>query len=258
MFAVDPYDALIPVYLETEIPRRVTQMGSAVFVELHGEPFLYTAAHVTDDRKHGELLVPTAHGLSPIDGYVAYIDLPPEVRRTEDSVDIAYYRLSSEFARDLCHHFRPLAQQRCELIPNALQLTVCSASGYPSSKARKTAEGAYTSEVFSFRGAAAAPEVYEKWCLSTDLNILLHFSKKRAVDPKTFAQFPTPGLKGISGGGIFAWPKGHEISDDWSLPKLIGVVHSFKEKEGLIIGTTLLPILTAIQLGRMKGYGGVR
>lgn len=70
--------------------------------------------------------------------------------------------------------------------------------------------------------------------------------------------FPTPSLKGSSGGGIFAWPPGAELSDDWSLPRLVGVVHSFKEKEGLIIGTTLVPVLAAIGLGRMKGFGGIQ
>lgn len=258
MFALDPYDALVPVYLETDIPRRIAQIGTAVFVEVHGEPFLFTAAHVTDDRERGELLVPTNHGLSPIEGYVGYVDLLPETSRSEDDVDIAYYRLSSEFARALCHHFLPLAQQRCDILLPPLEPIACSASGYPASKSRKTADGAYTSEIFSFRGVSAAPETYEKWSLSPDINIVLNFNKKSAVDPATLKSFSTPSLRGISGGGIFAWPKGQEISDDWSLPKLVGLVHSFKEKEGLIIGTTLLPILSAIQLGRMKGYGGVR
>ena len=141
---------------------------------------------------------------------------------------------------------------------SAIELTVCSASGYPASKARKSAEGTWNSEVFSFRGAAASKEIYEKLDLSPESNIVINFSKKRAVDPNTFEKFPTPGLKGISGGGIFAWPKGEEISSDWSLPKLVGLVHTFKEKEGLIIGTTLLPVVNAIQLGRMKSFGGVR
>lgn len=258
MFASDPYDALVPIFLRTELPQRLRQMGTAIFVELHGEPFLYTAAHVTDDRKHGELLLYFNNKYWPIDGYLAYIDLPPEISRTEDDTDIAYYRLSSEFASALCHHFRPLPQSRCELIMSAIERTVCSASGYPASKGKKSAEGTWSSEVFSFRSVVASEEIYEKLGLSLDSNIVINFSKNRAVDPNTFEQFPTPSLKGISGGGIFAWPKGEEFSSDWSLPKLVGLVHTFKEKEGLLIGTTLLPIVTAIQLGRMKGFGGIR
>ena len=126
----DPYDSLVPVFIETEIPKRVHQMGTAIFREMWGEPVLITAAHVTDELKNGVLLVPTVQGLSPIDGYMAYIDLPPEVSRLEDNVDIAYYRLSSEFAAQLSYHFKPLPQGRGEVIQSALELTVCSASGY--------------------------------------------------------------------------------------------------------------------------------
>ncbi|WP_421832539.1 hypothetical protein [Limnobacter sp.] len=254
----DPYDALVPVFLRTQAPNRVAQLGTAVFVELHGEPFLYTAAHVTDDHKTGELLVPTATGLEPIDGYMAFIDLPPEVRRGTDRIDIAYYRLSSKFATDLCGHFRPVPQTRCELIKSSLELTVCSVSGYPATKSGKTADGAHRSEIFSFRGVAAQQHVYDSLELSSDLNIVIHFNKKQAVDPEKFEKTSTPSLKGISGGGIFAWPKGEELSDDWNLPKLVGLMHCFRERDGLIIGTTLLPVLAAVQLGKMKRFGGIR
>jgi hypothetical protein len=253
----DPYDALVPLFLETRSPNCVSQIGTGVFVELNGEPFLYTAAHVTDEQKNGRLLVPTPNGLEPIDGYMAFIDIPPEVPRSEDDTDVAYYRLSSGFAVALSHHFRPLPQARCTLIESSMELTVCSASGYPASKSGKTADGVHRSEIFSFRGVAAQQHVYDSLGLSSDFNIVIHFSKKRAVDPDTFEKYPTPGLKGISGGGIFAWPKGEELSDDWSLPNLIGLTHSFREKDGLIIGTTLLPVLAAVQLGRMKRFGGI-
>ena len=253
----DPYDALVPVFLHTELPQKLRQFGSAVFFELHGNPYLLTAAHVTDGLKHGELLVPTGEGLVPIEGYLGYIDLPPEIQRTEDTTDIAYYRLSTECASALCHHFSPLPQTKSELIESGLELTTCSATGYPATKCRKNGN-AFSSEIFAFRGVAAGAETYDQLSLSPDTNIILHFHKKRAIHPGTMDPFPTPGLKGISGGGIFAWPKGSEISDDWSLPKLVGVVHTYKEREGLIIGTSMLPVLAAISLGKMKGFGGIR
>lgn len=161
----DPYDSLVPVFLETEIPRRIRQMGTAIFREFWGEPFLITAAHVTDELKNGVLLAPTAQGLMPIDGYMAYIDLPPEISRLKDNVDIAYYRLSSEFAAQLSYHFKPLPQGRGEVIRSALELTVCSASGYPASKGKKNGD-TYSSEIFSFRGVAARQETYDRFSLS--------------------------------------------------------------------------------------------
>jgi hypothetical protein len=254
----DPYDSLIPVFLETEIPKRVVQIGTAIFRELWGEPFLFTAAHVTDELKNGTLLVPTAVGLSPIDGYMAHIDIPPEFSRLDDSIDIAYYRLSTKFAIQLSLHFKPLPQGRGDIIRSAHELTVCSASGYPASKGKKNVDGALSSEIFSFRGVIADKDTYDRLNLSPDQAIVIHFHKKRAVHAGTMGAFPTPSLKGISGGGIFAWPPGAELSDDWSLPRLVGIVHTFKEREGLIIGTTLLPVLAAITVGRMKNFEGVQ
>jgi len=257
MNGFDPYDALVPVYLETEIPQRCRQLGTAVFVEVQGEPFLYSAAHVFDEGKHGRLLAPTQYGLLTIEGYIGYVDLPPDMSRAEDQADVAYCRLSSRFSAALRHHFQPLPQDRREIIASALDLTVCSASGYPASKSKKNAEGMHSSTIFSFRGVAAEREVYESLDLSPESSIALHFHKKQAVDPSTGKAFPTPALNGISGGGIFAWPKGHETSKDWELPKLVGIVHSFKEKEGLIIGSSLIFFLPMLVLGRMKGFGSI-
>lgn len=257
MTQFDPYDSLVPVFLRTEIPKRLHQIGTAIFHELWGEPFLFTAAHVTDELKNGILLVPTTEGLSPINGYMAHIDLPPGVSRLDDSVDIAYYRLSTEFAVQLSYHFKPLPQGRGEIIRSAHELTVCSASGYPASKSKKNGD-TFSSEIYSFRGVIAQQEEYDRLDLSPEQAIIIHFHKKRAVYPGTMDVFPTPSLKGSSGGGIFAWPYGSELSKDWSLPHLVGIIHTFKEKEGLIIGTTLLPILAAISLGRMKNFGGVK
>jgi hypothetical protein len=86
----------------------------------------------------------------------------------------------------------------------------------------------------------------------------VHFHKKRAVSPEDGSRINPIGPQGMSGGGIFAWPDGYELSDDWSLPKLVGIFHSYKKSEGLMIGTHLISVCAAIQLGEMKGYGGVK
>lgn len=258
MTKFDVYDCLVPVFLETELPKRVVQIGTAIFRELWGELFLFTAAHVTDEHERGTLLVPTVQGLMPIEGYRAYVDLPADVSRGEDTVDIAYYRLSSSFGIQVCNYFKPLPHGRGEIIKSAQDLSICSASGYPATKTKKDSNGAFSSKIYSFRGAVADPDIYRNLELSPHSSIVIQFHKKRALDPETGKLFPTPSLKGISGGAIFAWPLGAELSNDWALPKLVGIVHTFKEREGLIIGTTLLPVMAAISLGRMKKFDGIR
>jgi len=253
----DPYDALVPVFISIELPQRFMQIGTAVFFHINEEPFLITAAHVIDQSLVGTLLVPCREEFSPIDGYLVSIDLPPEASRAKDNIDIACYRLSKRFSTKLSLNFAPLPQNRSELFLPVHELTVCSAAGYPASKSKKNG-ATHSSEIYAFRGLTAKESTYKELGLSVEENIVIHFHKKRAVHPESGQAFPTPGLKGISGGGIFAWPRGAELSDDWSLPKLVGIVHTFREKEGLIIGSTLLPVITAVTFAFMKGFGGER
>ena len=257
MHATDPEEAIVPIFAKEKYTDRLHQIGTGIFVDFEGSPFLYTAAHVTDNLQHGELMVPTYFGIEPIEGYVAHIDLPPEIPRTKDDIDIAYYRLSTEFARTMAEYFLPLPQSRCMIISSALELGVCSIYGFPSSKAKKRKDK-YKSESATYRGLAANEETYNKLGLSPDTSIVVYFHKKRAVSPDNGQKINPISPKGVSGGGIFAWPEGHELSDDWSLPKLVGIFHSYKESEGFMIGTHLISVLAAIQLGKMKGFGGVK
>ena len=247
--------SLVPIFIETEIPKGIKQIGTGVFLDIQSEPFLFTAAHITDDTKNGKLLVPTANGLEEIEGYLAHIDLLPEISRNDDSIDMAYYRLRTSFARNLCAYFSPLIKQT-ELFESSLNFGMLSVVGYPASKGKKK-KNIFSSELAFYRGSPANEELYIKHELLKDQNIIIHFSKKETISPENGKQINPPSPRGVSGGAIFAWPYGHEFSQDWSIPKLVGILHSYKEKEGIFIGTTLLPYMAATALGRMKGYDGV-
>jgi len=248
-------NSIVPIFVETKIPKGIKQIGTAVFVDFQSMPFLFTAAHVSDDLSHGKLLVPTVNGLSEIDGYLAYIDLPPEISRNDDTADMAYYRLSTEFAKKLCSSFFPLVK-KLEIIPTALELSVVSVVGYPASKSKKKGN-IFSSELAYYRGVAAGQETYDRLGLDPTHNTIIHFSKKRAVSPLGGEKMNPPSPRGASGGAMFAWPSGQEVSTDWDIPKLVGIFHSYKEREGLMIGTNLITYAAAISLGQMKGFNGV-
>lgn len=255
MFATDPEHALVPIFFQLKSAGVSDQIGTAVFVEFSGMPFLFTSAHVTDRERLGALVIPTPLGMLEVDGYLSYIDLLPDGSREDDSVDVAYWRLASEFARLLCTYFRPLPQARCRLIETALELGVCTVYGYPLSRAQRLG-AKHSSETASYRGVAAAVEIYEQLGLSPETHIVVHFHRSRAVS--TDGQRINPiHPRGLSGGGIFAWPEGHELSDDWSLPHLVGIFHTYKQSEGLMIGSHLINVMGSIQLGQMKNFGGV-
>jgi len=256
-YATDPYDAIVPVFGESQRGEGFTHVGTGVFIELQSQPFLLTAAHVTDNLKHSQLWVPAHDSIYPIQGYVGYVDLLPEQVRSDDPVDVAYYRLDSRFARGMLELFKIWPQTRCELIVNSLELGVCSVCGMPASRFKRSG-GVYSSETASVRGIAAPAEDYERESLSPEQNIIVRFHKKRAVSKETGKRMNPVHPRGMSGGGIFAWPPGYELSDDWSIPKLVGVFHSYKESKGLLIGTPLISVLTAAMVGEMKGFGGVQ
>jgi hypothetical protein len=248
--------SIVPIFIKTDVPKRIVQIGTAVFVDLNNHPFLFTAAHVTDDMEKGTLLVPTANGLSEIDGYTAFIDLPPEIARADDTVDMAYIRLSSKFACELCHHFLPLPQTKSQLVASSEELGVVSVVGYPASKSKKKPDG-FKSELYYFRGVAAQKDIYDSLKLCPTTSSVIHFSMKRTVNPSTNERITPPSPNGMSGGAVFAWPAGYETSTDWTLPKLVGVFHTYKKQEGLMIGSNLINFLGATALGEMKGFGGV-
>ena len=257
MFATDPEQCLVPLFGESKHSGALQHVGTGIFVEFLSQPFLFTAAHVTDELQHTTLMVPGFEGIHPIEGYVGYIDLLPEQSRSQDQIDVAYYRLSTFCSRSLCTYFRPLPHSRCQIITTSLGLGVCSIYGYPASRFKKKGN-TYGSEASAWRGVAGSSEDYASEKLSPELNVIVHFHKKRAVSRQKGERINPTSPRGASGGGIFAWPRGHELSEDWSLPKLVGIFHTYRESKGLMVGTSLLSVATAIQVGRMKNFGGVQ
>ncbi len=252
----DPYNCLVPIFRETNIPRGIKQIASAVFARHEWGYFLFTAAHVTDDMESNILLVPANGRLTEIKGYIGHIDLLPGTTRNDDDIDIAYIKIPHYLIAPLRNHFTPLEGNNFQLIKSALELSICTVSGYPAKKGKKN-KTVYSSEIFSFSGVAAKQEVYDELSLSTVHNIVIHFNRKNTINPEIGVIRESPSLKGVSGGGIFAWPTITENIPGSSEKKLVGIFHTYKEDKGLIIGTTLLSFFGAIQLGNMKNFGGV-
>jgi len=247
----DPYDSLVPIFRGERTPPRVQQHGTGVYFKLNGDVYLLTAAHVIDGSEPGQLLVPGPDGLVPIVGsmYASFIGDEDQER---DNADFALFRLGAQCKKALNHHFSALPQTRTELLTTSLELGCCSISGYPVSKGTNRS-GRLSSEIYSFRGVAAKGTTYEKLGLDPSANIIVHYDRYRAVYPGTLKPFPGPALRGVSGGAIFSWPNEHALSDDWSIPSLVGIFHTYHKDEGLAVGSLLMPYIATIGLMQMKG-----
>ncbi len=256
MYASDPEECLIPIFVEARHCGELKQIGTGLFIEFMSELCIFTAAHVTDNIKDSKLWVPAHDGIYPIQGYLGHIDLLPGQTRGQDNIDIAYYKLDTRFAAGMMEFFRPWPQARCQMTTDALSLGVCSIYGLPASRSKRIG-ASYSSETAAFRGVAALAEEYVNESLSPQSHLIVHFHKKNAVAKETGKTINPIHPRGVSGGGIFAWPEGAELSDDWSLPKLVGIFHTYKESKGLMIGSLLLTLAAAVHLGKMKKFGGI-
>ena len=112
----------------------------------------------------------------------------------------------------------PLPFDRCVLFRDETETSVCSVYGYPVSRSKQS-KGEYQSETATYRGVFAEPSVYDELGLSQDHHLVMRFHRKRAVsnDGKRFNPIHP---RGVSGGGMFAWPPSFELSQDWTVPKL--------------------------------------
>jgi hypothetical protein len=78
---MDQLDAVCPIFCERE-DERLFQVGSGALIEFRGYFFLLTAAHVIDELKDADLLVPHANNvIKSIEGACSYIS--PSVNRAE-------------------------------------------------------------------------------------------------------------------------------------------------------------------------------
>ena len=211
----DSHSSVLPLFRKTRNRNAAEQFASAVLVKWHGDTLLLTAAHVTDElRSESEVLVPIDGGiLAPLRGDFRFVDVPPDQLRSEDALDIAYVRLTSDLARCVAAAFSPVPTVAIESLPFEFWRTgsprVCSATGYPASKARRDG-GAHAIDIWSYAGMLVTDhDTYDRLGYSTDLNILLHYDRTQTINSghPELRIASAPSLKGVSGGGIFSWPE---------------------------------------------------
>jgi len=256
----DSHDSVLPLFRSKGNRSVPVQFASAVLIQRHDAFYLLTAAHVIDEwRTDTEVLIPVSDGtLVPLDGYYRYIDIPPEQPRSEDALDVAYVRLAPHLVAPVVGAFTPVPPNATELLTEEYwrndQIFFCSATGYPASKARRDGD-AHKIDAWSFGGSLITDSTtYERLGYSTKVNILLGYDRSQTInlgsEERNVAS--APHLKGVSGGGIFIWPETESDFPPICGRKLIGIVHTYLERESMIVGTNLIPAFTMMAVGMMK------
>ena len=238
---MDQLDSVCPIFCEKE-GERLYQTGSGVLIEFRGSSFLLTAAHVIDELEGADLLVPHAgNEIRSIDGSHSYIK--PSGRRSDDFLDYGYFKLDDGFLEGLKEHFYFVKEHELGVEKNYANKELFSFVGYPYRKSNVSGGRALT-DSFAYGTYHAEQFEYEDLGFPVDASIVTKFNRKNSFNPKK-KRVELPVLPhGISGGGVFIWPR-----DMTELPpknrKLVGVGHTWK-KEGYFIGTRVEIFLEAI------------
>jgi hypothetical protein len=223
------------------------QVASAVLVLIRSRYFLLTAAHAVvktiDLRKY---VIPSNHGFIKVGPFT-----------NNETLDLAFCSLSSNQIADLAKPFSPLLSDQICLSRQPLRPALLSVFGCPISKSRPTAGPGKQSKLWIYRCAVVADATrHVNESVDAETHILLEFDVKNAFDSSSVKSVTAPYPKGVSGGGIFAFPVDHESSVDWSLPKLIGIFHTFRQPSKIAIGSRIWPMYDAL-LGSLESARGM-
>jgi hypothetical protein len=238
---MDQLDSVVPIFRYKE-NERFSQEGSGVLIEFRGHIFLLTAGHVIDQLSAADLQIPhTNNEILSIEGTHAYIK--PKGQRESDSLDFGYFKLDKNFSEGLRDKFYFIKENEFGIEKEYPSKELFSFAGYPHRKSNVAGAIAKT-DFFAYGTYHADADDYNRLGFNEDENIVAKFNRKNSFNPKV-GRIELPVLPhGISGGGVFIWPK-----DESEIPprnrKLVGIGHEWR-KEGYFIATRLEIILAAI------------
>ncbi|SIT10401.1 hypothetical protein [Neptunomonas antarctica] len=238
---MDQLDAVCPIFCERE-DERLFQVGSGVLIEFRGCFFLLTAAHVIDELKDADLLVPHANNvIKSIEGAYSYIS--PSVNRAEDFLDYGYFKLDTKFISGLKEHFYFVKEHDLGVEKSYARRELFSFVGFPHRKSNTSGEQVST-DCFSYGTYHAELSEYKLLEFEQDANIVTKFNRKNSFNLKS-GRVELPVLPhGISGGGVFIWPK-NILETPPKNRKLVGIGHTWNAK-GYFIATRIEIFLEAI------------
>lgn len=248
-------NSVCPIFLKGT-NQKIEQIGSGVLLRFENDVFLLTAGHVIDWMERGTLCIPCKNGIGKIVGYVSSINAPMSIDRNDDKLDFAYFKLDSDLVINIHQDFFPITKDDCWVTDYLQEDDIYSFSGFPLNKA-KNRNGKFSSEFFSYSGTAVDTKTFESVGYSHETNIIISFRRKKSVNMEGEKLIP-PLPKGISGGGVFRWPKNVFGGKQKLKRYLVGIGHTYLNEKNLLIGTKLDVVLKFMALRNPISYSDAR
>lgn len=239
------FNAICPIYFQHKNSNKIEHIGSGIFFQIKKDVFLLTVSHIIDLLNEGDLLVPCKDSISPIEGSYSFLALKSDKTRNDDMEEMGYFKLKNDFAKKIHNEFLFLTSEDI-LINNIFDFDLYTFSGFPFRKSRQKNNVAST-EMYNYSGVLVTQVDYEKLNFDPSIHIVVKYNRLKTVNQEGIRFIP-PLPHGISGGGIFAWP---QLSKEGIIPEnrqIIGIAHTYREREHLLIGTKIIAFVQAIMI----------
>lgn len=242
------FGATVPIALRAVGTRALRIIGSGVVARLFGRGFLLTAAHVAHQfNEGGTLFIPGAGRFVPLPGSFFASEEPHEAQKT-DALDVCFFDLGPASDLAVPSWVHPLSEMDCradEFVGG--WANIYTFFGYPASRVSYRGNDIITGgERIAGSGLNAAELV--RFGLHPSRHLAIRFHRKKSRRIGSDLRYTAPMPHGISGGAIYAWPKAP--IGQRGIPTtfyLVGIAHTYLQKECLLIGTRIEGLLSAIQ-----------
>lgn len=235
--------AIFPILLLPPHGGHAEHIGSGVHLRVAGRSILLTAAHVTDHRHRGSLCIPGPKGVTKFAGSIGFSLLPDGSPRNHDRVDVGYLVPITDSDFQLAAEYAPLELETLDLTAQDEGRTFHLVAGFPlARKWAKFRNGEHIGSRLNFVGLACTASECAAAGYDPITNLLVEYHINKAIYPEGDRANP-PSPRGMSGGGVFQIGVDESGRPDSSTARLVGIMHTFDEREHIFVATRLDVVL---------------
>jgi hypothetical protein len=221
------------------------QIATGLLVEMGGEFFVLTAAHVVSRNNGSGLFMPGLDGrMITIRGSIRYT-IPDAQPGKVDRLDFAYVHLDRQFRCQIHPSFIPARLNQLATADDTAIGELYTFAGYPWRKSASR-NGTISTDLFTFSGYVASDEKYEALGYNRKQHIVVRFRRRRTYATKYASHQTSPHPHGISGGIAMRWPDDPQSRSSAPVLKITGIAHTFHESENCLVATNIACAIRAI------------
>lgn len=239
-----PEASICPLFRE-DSAGKIEQFGSSVLLKIANVHFLLSAAHVFDEFKNYEILIPGKDHLIALNGAYSTTKIPKSGSRQDDTLDLGFFVLEQEINSHLDAALLFLEEPDVDPLDETTAGDAYTVMGYPSDKSRSIGGKAET-EMFRITGEGIQDHRYRDKMLDPLKQILIQYRPRKAINSTTMLQPKKLDFGGMSGCGVFAWSKSLPETNYLEQPKLVGILTEYDPHRNVFVASRIHSIIAAI------------